>query len=125
MTSPRLYGPFQLTEKGIESNLQAKSPGVYALGDTKDNLFIVRYVGRADADLKAGLKTHVSGPYPQFKFTYALSARDAFLKQCELYHDYVGLANNGHPCPPRGLTLLCPRCQITGGGDRILGNAAS
>lgn len=120
MTSPRLYGPFQLNEKGLDSNLQSKSPGVYALGTTKNNLFIVRYVGRADADLKSGLKPHISGPYAQFKFTYALSPRDAFLKQCELYHDYVGLDNKRHPSPPRGVDLVCPRCQVTGGSDRVL-----
>ncbi len=120
MTTPRLYGPFQLTEKGIDSNLQSKSPGVYALGQTKDDLFIVRFVGRADADLKTGLRGHLAGPYRQFKFTYALSPRDAFLKECELYHDSVGLDNKRHPSVPRGGSLLCPRCQMAGEGERLI-----
>jgi len=120
LTSPRLYGPFQLTEKGIDANLQPKSPGVYALGTTRNNLFIARYVGRSDADLKVGLKNHVAGPYRQFKFTYALSAREAFEKQCELFHDYVGLDNKRHPSPPRGLNIECPRCAVAGRADRLL-----
>jgi hypothetical protein len=120
LSSPKLYGPFQLSERGIDANLQSRSPGVYALGDVQNSLFIVRYVGRSDTDLRTGLKTHIAGPHSQFKFTYALSPRDAFLKQCELYHDYIGLDNSQHPCSPPGINLICPRCQITGGGGQIL-----
>ena|SRR5581483_11683740 len=111
--STRLYGPFQLTRQAIDAHLQADSPGVFALGSTRNNLFIVSYIGRADADLKAGLKNHVPGPYPQFKFTYAVSARDAFLKECELYHEYVGLDNQQHPCPPNSTDSHCPRCKLS------------
>jgi hypothetical protein len=111
LTSPRLYGPFQLTERGIDAHLQPESPGVFVLGYLRDSLFIVSYVGRADADLRTGLRMHLSGPYHQFKFAYALSAPDAFLKQCELYHDYVGLDNSRHPCPPEGTNLQCARCK--------------
>jgi len=110
LTSPRLYGPFQLTVPGIETHLQDDSPGVYALGNTRNDLFLVSYVGRAD-DLKEGLKSHMTGPYRQFKFAYALSDEDAFLKQCELYHDFVGLDNSQHPCPPPGMQLRCPACK--------------
>ncbi len=113
MTSPKLYGPFKLTEQAIDAHLQADSPGVYALGYTRNNLFIVNYIGRADADLKADLRNHLPGPYEHFKFTYALSARDAFEKQCELYHEYAGLDNKYHPCPPHALDLRCPRCKLT------------
>ena len=109
--SVRLYGPFQLTQQAIDAHLQANSPGVYALGATRNNLFIVSYIGRADADLKTNLRDHVPGPYSQFKFTYAMSDRDAFLKECEIYHEYVGLDNRKHPCPPRGVDLRCPRCK--------------
>lgn len=110
MTETRLYGPFQLTEQGIDANVQSDSPGVYTLGATRDDLFLAGYVGRADQDLKGGLKMHLEEPYPQFKFAYAISARDAFERQCDLYHEYVGLDNRQHPCPPHGLNLFCPRC---------------
>ena len=110
MTSPRLYGPFQLTIQGIETHLQTDSPGVYALGNYREDLFITAYIGRA-ADLREDLKAHIAGPYQQFKFAYALSDRDAFEKQCELYHDFVGLDNERHPCPLTGTFWLCPRCK--------------
>ena len=110
MTNPRLYGPFQLTRQGIEAHLQSDSPGVYALGNSREDLFITGYIGRA-TDLRESLKAHIPGPYQLFKFAYALSDRDAFEKQCELYHEFVGLDNIHHPCPPDRTALLCPRCK--------------
>lgn len=120
MPIPRLYGPFQLTENGIDAHLQSRSAGVYALGNTRGGLFVISYVGRSDADLKAGLKTHIPGPYREFKFTYALSPRDAFAKQCEVYHESVGLESQPHPAPPEGAALPCARCQAAGQGGQAL-----
>ncbi|MBZ5578142.1 MAG: hypothetical protein LAP40_16390 [Acidobacteriia bacterium] len=111
MTGPRLYGPFQFTEPGIDAHVQSNSPGVYTLGSIRNDRFLIGYVGRADVDLRTGLKTHLAGAYQQFKFAYALSAKDAFERQCELYHEYVGLDNQCHPCPPSGMNLLCPWCR--------------
>jgi hypothetical protein len=113
LASPNLYGPFPLTETGIEANVRAESPGVYALGFERKSLFIVTYVGRDDADVKRALKTHVAGPYQQFKLAHARSGRDAYLQECELYHDYAGLDNDRHPSPPKGLDLQCERCRPT------------
>lgn len=111
MAAPRLHGPFQLTETGIDAHVQTGTPGVYALGYQRKTLFIVSYVARDDADVKSALRSHLAGPYRQFKLVYAVSARDAFLKECELYHDYTGLDNTRHPVPPRGTDLQCVRCQ--------------
>ena len=122
MASPKLYGPLHLTEDSISAHVQAESPGVYALGHVRAALFIVSYVGRDDADLRMRLKTHLTGPYQYFKFAYALSPRDAFLKQCELYHDYVGLDNERHPPSPRGMELACRRCataEVNRSGENL------
>ena len=83
--TPKLYGPFPLTDERIDDNV-VSSPGVYALGYTRGDEFVIAYLGRADNDLATELTTHVRGTYPLFKFAYALSAEDAFAKQCELYH---------------------------------------
>lgn len=112
MSSRRLFGPFRLTKRSIQVNLQSDSPGVYALGTTEGDRFSVRYVGRADTDLKATLEHHVPGPYAHFQFAYALTAHDAFERQCHLYHDYVRLDNQHHPCPPDGKEWRCPRCTL-------------
>ena len=110
MASPRLKGPFLLTEQSLDAHVQSRSPGVYVLGYVRKSLFVVSYVDRDDTDLKTGIKAH-TGVYQQFKFAYAISARDAFRKQCELYHDYVGLDNKCHPSPPDGIDLPCARCK--------------
>lgn len=111
MAAPKLYGPYQLTGTGIDAHVQSESPGVYALGYQRKSLFIVSYVGRDDADVRRALRAHLGGPYEQFKLAYALSARDGFSKECELYHDYSGLDNDRHPSPPKGMSLNCARCQ--------------
>ena len=117
--TPRLYGPIQLTEQRIEEHL-VHSPGIYALGYTRNDNFVIAYLGRADADLRTELKMHVRGPYQQFKFTYALSTRDAYEKQCELFHDSSGLENDSHPRPPRGRHFVCPRCGVPLIAERVL-----
>lgn len=112
MAVPTLFGPYPLTTKGVEENIPVKSPGVYALGSTRANTFYITYVGRSDEDVAARLKNHVALPDPQFKFTYASSAVDAFEKECELYHEYRTNANQVHPARPQGSNRKCPRCKI-------------
>lgn len=119
--TPKLYGPFQLTEERIDENVVPDSAGVYGVGYSRANTFVLAYLGRSDADLRLDLKGHVRGPYQQFMFAYALSAEDAFEKQCELYHQGVYLENESHPRPPGGLNLPCPRCKVSWPVSRILG----
>ena len=113
MSAPKLQGPFPLTETGIDAHVRSESPGVYILGYQRKSLFIVSYVGRDDSDVRRALRTHVSGPYEHFKLAYALSAQEAFLKECDLYHDYTGLDNARHPSPPKGMAWPCACCQAT------------
>ena len=108
--APKLYGPFPITDERIENNV-VSSPGLYALGYSRGDDFLIAYLGRADADLKAELRRHLRGTYPLFKFAYALSAEDAFAKQCELYHQSIGLENDTPPNPPHGTEWMCPRCK--------------
>lgn len=120
LMTPKLYGPFQLTEERINDNVVPDSAGIYALGYTRADTFVVAYLGRSDADLRIDLKAHVRGPHQEFKFAYALSAADAFGKQCALFHDLTGLENDAHPRPPRGLDdLVCPRCTIALPVERV------
>ena len=117
--TPKLYGPFPLTVERIDDNV-VSSPGVYALGYMHGDEFVIAYLGRADEDLAVELTNHARGTYPLFKFAYALSAEDAFAKQCELYHETVGLENDIHPNPPRGTEAMCPRCKAWRQVQRVL-----
>lgn len=111
LTTSRLFGPLPLTAERIDLHLQASSPGVYALGEERDDVFVIRQMGRCDHDLRSTLKRHVGGRFSLFKFRYALSPLDAFGKECELFHSVVTLDDPVHPKPPEGTYVNCTRCQ--------------
>jgi len=112
-----------LTNEKIDQMVKKKSPGVdvpgvYVLDKSSTAPFHVDYVGRSDDDLNARLKTHVGSVYKYFKFDYATSPKNAFEKECELYHDFGGpqgkLDNKVHPDRPAGSGWKCPKCTIFG-----------
>lgn len=113
MASTGLEGPFVLTHDGITKAVTKVSPGAYALGTTgADGVFYIARVGRSDKCLKLRLHSYV-GQYPEFKASYFASAEEAFLKECELFHNFSPPHNDIHPDRPdfsiRART--CPYCQ--------------
>lgn len=112
MAKLNMAGPFELTLDDINENVTKTSAGNYALGYVRENgVFVVQYVGRADQDVALRLKQHVKESYSHFKFSYASSPRNAFLKECENYHDFGGktkLKNKYHPDRPEGTNWKCP-----------------
>jgi len=113
MPSTGLDGPYPLTQPSITKNVTKKSPGAYALGKTENNTFYVSYVGRGDTDVADRLADHI-GEYDEFKFGYFSSAKTAFEKECNLYHDFSGLDNKIHPARPDNSNWKCPRCTVFG-----------
>lgn len=104
MATLNMDGPFPLTNESIDKRVLKDSIGNYSLGYTKDadGSFIVKYVGRSDTDLNARLKTHV-GKYPDFKFSYSTSAKEAYAKELRNYTDFGGsdaLDNEIEPARP-------------------------
>ena len=90
-------------------------PKVWNLFDVArdGNIFLVKFVGRADECLNYTLKNYV-GQYKMFKFSYALTLRDAFEKECRSFHEfnkYNNLENKQHPEPPKNIEVACPLCQ--------------
>ncbi len=109
-----LKGPFPLTMESIEREIQGRSPGNYALGSVEGHVFIVRYIGRSDYDLRSCLADWL-GKYPMFKCCYALSPRAAYEKECMNYHDFGEnrmLDNLRHPAVVDGKDWKCPVCQL-------------
>lgn len=104
-----------LSEGRINRTVTRTAPGVYVLDKTTGGLFQVSHVGRSDDDVKARLKQHVRSTYKYFKFDYATSPKNAFEKECELYHDFGGpegkLDNNVHPGRPKDTDWKCPKCN--------------
>jgi len=116
MATLNMSGPFELTTTGIDGAIHPKKIGNYALGYIDgEGVFIVKYVGRSDSDLRARLKTWV-GQYNKFKASYADSPKAAFEKECHNYHDFGGakghLDNKYHPDRPDGTDWECPVCTI-------------
>ena len=110
-----LNGPYPLTRDGVTKAVTATSPGAYALGYLDINgVFIIAYVGRSDDDVGNRLLDHVPKPHPQFLFVYLGSAQAAFLKECQLYHDFSPPENVVHPARPRNTNWKCPRCNVFG-----------
>lgn len=97
LVAHRLYGPFRLSVDRIDRHVQTSSPGIFALAEKRDGSFLINRIGRSDEDLRSALKAHVGGRYSSFKVRYALSALDAFGKECELYHPLATLHDPIHP----------------------------
>lgn len=111
MANTGLEGPFSLSNAGVDAAVKYLSPGAYALGDiNSQNQFVVKYVGRSDDNVNSRLKDHVPEPYLKFKFKYYDSAKDAYYKECALYHDFSPDGNEIHPAAPSESYLSCPVC---------------
>lgn len=100
---------YTLSSAKIDEAVTLKSPGVYVLDRNTGIGFIVKYVGRADEDVADRLKKHAGdGYYKYFKFEYALNAKAAFERECQLYHFYPSLDNIIHPARPKNTSYACP-----------------
>jgi hypothetical protein len=117
MANSGLFGPHPLSAAVLELNVKGSGPGAYALGrtSTDSTTFIISYVGRSDSDLRGRLGAWV-GSYPEFKYGFLPTAKDAFLKECSLYHDFgeTALDNEVHPARPNGTSWTCPHCRALG-----------
>lgn len=111
MAKSGLSGPYPLTHEDINTNVTHVSPGAYVLGQLRDGTFYITRVGRSDSDVNDRLHDHI-GNYRQFKFGYFDSPNAAFLKECELYHDFDPPDNKIHPDRPTGCGWECPQCNI-------------
>lgn len=112
-----MQGSYPLNSEKIDEVVTRTSPGNYALGHSVGDSFRVEYVGRADSNINARLKDHVSESYSHFKFSYATSPKAAFEKECRNYHDFgenKKLDNKIHPDRPAGTNWKCPRCKEFG-----------
>jgi hypothetical protein len=109
MPSTGLNGPYTLTADKIDEIVTKTSAGTYALdrSDGTDGFKVYR-VGRSDKNLNARLKSYVGGKYTRFKYGYNSSAKAAFEKECELYHDWNPPDNAIHPDRPDGTDWKCP-----------------
>ncbi len=110
-------GPFDLSNKVIDTEVSANLIGNYALGYmSKNGKFVVKVVGRADADLRSELKAankkYGSGflsrmfggeTLNKFKFSFANTVDTAYQVECRIFEAFGGakkLRNDAEPVPP-------------------------
>jgi len=113
MPSLGMNGPYKLDNETIDAEVTQTSPGNYALGrKDKKGTFRVGYVGRSDDDVNGRLKYWIGETKrPLFMFSYATSAKAAFEKECNNYHDFDPPDNTSHPARPRNSNWKCPKCK--------------
>ena len=108
-----LEGPFPLQRGTIDNLVIRISPGAFILGNGDAAKMVVRYIGRSDHDVASRLKDFL-GFYSWFEFGYFETAKAAFEKECQLYHEFgdVTLENKLHPSRRAFSGWRCPRCGI-------------
>jgi hypothetical protein len=108
-----MEGPYDFTAAAVDGSVEGNRIGNYALGSAdKQGSLTVGYVGRSDRDLRAEIKSYLGKKrYPHFKFSYATSATEAYLKECQNFHDFK-MEERGqiHPAKPRESGIICPVC---------------
>lgn len=117
MASLDMLGSYALDLATVNQQVTRTSPGNYALGYSKDQVFYVQYVGRADVDVNARIKQHVGEGFQRFMFSYATSPKAAFEKECRNFHDFGcnnKLHNKIHSDRPDNSGWKCPVCSIFG-----------
>jgi hypothetical protein len=95
--------------------------GNYVAGNMNSKgVFVPKYTGRSDNCVKERVEELI-GKYSHFKFAYASYAKQAFEKECTIYHDFEKqLDNEIHPDRPNETTHSCPRCNHFLTGRRVL-----
>ncbi len=85
--------------------------GVYAITNSQG---MILYVGRSDTNLQRRIKEHVGEKLDYTKFYYeeAASKKDAFEKECCLWHQYHPRDNDIHPDYPDDMRYL--KCPVAG-----------
>lgn len=109
--SMNMDGPHCLAFERVDAVVRPAQAGVFALGYLgADGAFYVNYIGRSDDDVRRRLLDFI-GADVSFKFRTVASGREAFLRECELYHAFRPPANRLHPARPQLSGWICPQCQ--------------
>jgi hypothetical protein len=113
MAKTGLLGPYRLAYDEVHKVIARKSAGTFVLGhEDHEGRFLVSLVSRSDSDVRTRLCEFI-GTANQFKYALYASSRDAFEKECQLFHDFQPPHNVFHPMRPAGSTWECPRCQVS------------
>jgi hypothetical protein len=109
MPSTGLDGPYTLSYLEIDKVVPKSTAGMFVLGRTREAAFRVNLIGGHTANLHDTLYALVGKGHEQFKFLAMTDAREAWIKQCAIYHDFK--PPGGHPEPAGDHPdWQCPLC---------------
>ena len=80
--------------------------GIHKSADGKFR-FQIRKVSHVDGDLGKELRNYV-GKFSGFRFKFFRSTRNAYDKECQIYHQFKPIKNIAHPVRPRHTKFVCP-----------------
>ncbi|MEE9552815.1 MAG: hypothetical protein V3W18_00850 [candidate division Zixibacteria bacterium] len=107
---------YPLDPETVEKAIKMRAAGNFALGEIGETgSFVVEYVGRSGSDVKRKIKAMLGRQYSAFRYCYAMTPKDAFEKDCRIFHDLGGsimLDNTEHPTRPERVKWQCPLCDI-------------
>ena len=113
MARLQLEGPYRLAFDEIDKKVGKQNSGVFALGYVAKRDFYINYVGRSDVDLRGRL-LELIGSDVAFKFKSTPTVKEAFLRECELFHLFQPYGNRVHPARPTLSGWSCPHCWMLG-----------
>jgi len=107
-------GPYNLDKETVESLIEAKKNGNYAIGYIAPiGGFVPKIIGSSDKDLQKEIlkkiEIAIKKGYNKFCFKYVNSSKERFERECLNFHTFQKqLDNKNHPLPPPGTNYSCP-----------------
>ena len=115
ITTSGLGKPTPLEESAIleevDNSVDWSSASVFVLGGVRKGAdgklrFQIKKVNHVDGDLGKELRKYI-GKYSGFRFKFFRSTRNAYDKECQIYHEFKPSKNIKHPTRPRNTKFLC------------------
>ena len=107
--------PMPLEELTIQEEVDRSkdwsSASVFVLGGVRKDgdgklRFHIRKVSHVDGDLGKELRKFI-GKYSGFRFKFFRSTRNAYDRECQIYHNFKPIENIKHPVKPKDTKFNC------------------
>ena len=105
-------------QKEVDGSPDWSSASVFVLGGVRQGVdgklrFHIKKVSHVDGDLGKELRKFI-GEYSGFRFKFFRSTRNAYDKECQIYHNFKPVENVEHPIKPKNTKFSCPIADCAG-----------
>ena len=96
----------------VDNSRDWSSASVFVLGGIRKSAdgkfrFQIRKVSHVEGDLGKELRNYI-GEFSGFRFKFFRSTRNAYDKECQIYHQFKPIKNITHPIRPKHTKFVCP-----------------